>query len=171
MFCTGRKIRPACRQKNFKHRVVQAAAATFCLSKFEMERLANSAGFSFFTDEDFSVYFQTCLKKSGRFYRQICAEAGVSERMFYHIKSGRKPTKITLLALAAALEMNISETQNLLQKAGYVLSKSIAFDMVVKWLIRHSCCKRKRTRPLLYINNVLYSLRLPLLAGREKSPN
>lgn len=88
--------------------------------------------------------------------------------MFRYVKSGCIPTKETLIALAISLEMNIDEIQTLLQKAGYILSKSIAFDMVVKWLIKHDERKRKEQSLIIYINYVLDELELPLLMTREK---
>ena len=89
----------------------------------------------------------------------------LSERMFRHIKTGYLPSKASLLALAISLELKPDEIYSLKQKAGYVLSNSIAFDMVVKWLLENSQIKIS----LFYINDVLYELNLPLLMTREKS--
>jgi len=88
--------------------------------------------------------------------------------MFRHIKSDSIPTKETLLALTISLEMSVDEIETLLQKAGYVLSKSIAFDMVVKWLIEHDERKVKGESRVSYINYVLHNLELPLLMTRER---
>lgn len=89
----------------------------------------------------------------------------LSERMFRHIKSDYLPSKVSLLALAISLELNPNDIYFLMQKAGYVLSNSIAFDMVIKWLLENSQMKIS----LSYINDVLYELDLPLLMTREKS--
>ncbi len=111
------------------------------------------------------MYFKNIVNNSHKSHKDIYEKAQVSERMFYLIISGRTPTKATLLALALSLEMNIAEIENILQKAGYVLSKSIAFDMVVKWMVENE------TNKLMNINYVLDELELPFLMTREKSPN
>lgn len=85
--------------------------------------------------------------------------------MYRRIKSGYHPTKTSLLALAISLELETDEIYLLLQKAGYVLSKSIAFDMVVKYLLENQQAEKN----LFYINDVLYELKLQLLMTREKS--
>lgn len=85
--------------------------------------------------------------------------------MFYLIKSGRTPNKTTLTALAIALDLNITDINLLLQKAGYVLSTSIAYDMVLRYLIEHD---RHKDNKVMYINHVLIDLDLPLLMTRSK---
>jgi hypothetical protein len=153
-------------KKKLKLRTIQLAAKLFHLSEGEKECLANKAGLSFLGDTDFTIHFQNLIKKSNKSYRKIYEEAQISERMFYRIIKDLIPTKTTLLALAIALDMNIYEIEKLLQGAGYALSHSIAFDMVVKWLIEHTT----GTRKVMRINDVLQELEIPLLMVREKSP-
>lgn len=86
--------------------------------------------------------------------------------MYRRIKSDYHPTKPSLLALALSLELEPDTLSFLLQKAGYILSKSIAFDMVVNYLIENYPYSSQK---LFFINNVLYELGLPLLMTREKS--
>ena len=85
--------------------------------------------------------------------------------MYRRIRSNYHPTKASLLALAISLELKTDEIYLLLQKAGYVLSESIAFDMVVKYLLENA----QTAKNVFYINDVLYELNLPLLMIREKS--
>ncbi len=85
--------------------------------------------------------------------------------MYRHIKSDYHPTKTSLLALAISLELETEEIYFLLQQAGYVLSESIAFDVVIKYLFENS----QNAKNLFCINDVLYELNLPLLMTREKS--
>ena len=73
-----------------------------------------------------------------------------------------------MLVLAISLNLSIEEINLLLQKAGFVLSKSIEFDMVVKCLLEKTKNKKLINR-LFYINNVLFDLGLPFLMTREKS--
>lgn len=85
--------------------------------------------------------------------------------MYRHFRSDYHPTKVSLLALAISLELKTDEIYFLLQKAGYVLSESIAFDMVIKYLLENP----QTAKNVFYINDVLYELNLPLLMTREKS--
>ena len=56
----------------------------------------------------------------------------------------------------------------LLPKAGYVLSDSIVFDMVVKELMVQVETVQDYSNAIFYINHVLYDLELPLLMTRKK---
>lgn len=85
--------------------------------------------------------------------------------MYRRIRYDYSPTKNSLLALAISLELQTDEIYLLLQKAGYVLSESIAFDMVIKYLLENP----QTAKNVFYINDILYELNLPLLMTREKS--
>lgn len=87
--------------------------------------------------------------------------------MYRLIKTYYQPTKTSLLALAISLGLERNAAYALLKKGGYVLSESIAFDIVIKWLLEN--IKRNNGKnDIFYINDVLYELELPLLMTREK---
>ena len=111
---------------------------------------------------------QTFIVKSQKKHKTIYTDSLLSERMYRHIKSGRYLTKTSLLALTISLGCTIDEIHTVLQKAGYVLSESIVFDMVVLWLLQNAGGKKEKEL-LLCINDVLYELDLPLLMTRDKS--
>ena len=48
-----------------------------------------------------------------------------------------KPTKATALALALALELNLEQTKDLIGRAGYALTDSSKFDVIIKYFIEH----------------------------------
>ena len=92
----------------------------------------------------------------------------VSERMFHHIKNGKHLRKETVLALLIVMELSVSEIQVTLKKAGFVLSNAIARDVVIMWLLENELDNKKGEKRLLYINDKLYALELPLLTTRSK---
>lgn len=165
MLPIGLKIQIIYSQKNFRHRIIINVAKLFNLSEYEKEKLANQAGFTLNRTNDFIDYLNLLIHLSSKKHKNIYDKALISDRMYRRIKTDYHPTKASLLALAISLELETDKINLLLQKAGYVLSKSIAFDMVVRYLLENS----KMTKDLFYINQVLYELDLPLLMTREKS--
>lgn len=153
------------RQKNFKLNIIYAAAKFFDLNDGERENLANKAGFTLKRTDDFNDYLNLLIYLSQKKHKNIYDKALISDRMYRHIKSDYRPTKGSLLALALSLELKTDEIYLLLQKAGYILSESIAFDMVIKYLLENP----QAAKSVFYINDILYELNLPLLMTREKS--
>lgn len=50
---------------------------------------------------------------------------------------GYKPSKPTVLAFAIALELPLAELQDMLCKAGFALSHSNKFDIIVEFFVAH----------------------------------
>ena len=61
----------------------------------------------------------------------------MNRRLFSKIRSNLQyqPSKNTALALAVALELNLDQTADLLRRAGFALSPSSRFDLVVQYFI------------------------------------
>lgn len=64
--------------------------------------------------------------------------ANVDRRLFSKIRSQEdyKPSKITVISFAISLQLNLDETKDLLLRAGYALSPSDKFDVIVEFFIK-----------------------------------
>ena len=72
-------------------------------------------------------------KKDSEIYRK----ANIDRKLFNKIKNNPnyKPSKQTALAFAIALELDLDETKDFIGRAGYALSHSSEFDVIVEFFI------------------------------------
>ncbi len=144
------------------YRVVYKAGAAFQMQQQEMERLANRAGLSLAEHEN---GLSEVRKGYTGLLKTLYESAQISERMFRLYKT-KEPTKQALLAIAVSQGMSFAETEGLLRKYGYCLSKSLAADMVVYWYltVKHHAGGMEL---LAEINETLYDMGFPLLMTRQ----
>ena len=53
------------------------------------------------------------------------------------IRDSYKPSKPTVIAFAIALELQLAEMKDMLMKAGFALSHSNKFDIIVEYFVEH----------------------------------
>lgn len=110
-------------------------------------------------DESFSDALFRIIDQKKLLDPEVYKKANIDRKHFSKIRSNvhYMPSKPTAVALAIALELTLSETEAFLRKAGFALSPSSKFDVLITYAITH------KITSIDDINKILFAYDQPLL--------
>ena len=112
-------------------------------------------------EESFSENLLRLIDQKGLKDPDVYKKANVDRKLFNKIKNNRdyKPNKSTCLAFALALELNLDETRDFIGRAGYALSHSSKFDIIIEYFIK------TKNYDIYELNQVLFRFGQPLICA------
>ena len=116
-------------------------------------------------ENSLSEHLRDLLKERLGKDSEVYKRAEISKQIFSNILNNENyhPTKSTMIQLAIGLELDLAQTQKLLEKAGYALTRSSKADLVVEY------CIKQKIYSVTFINEALWDCDLPLLTTGLKA--
>ena len=112
-------------------------------------------------DMGFSEALLKLIDATGKKDSEIYKKANVTKQHFSKIRNNLhyQPTKATAIAFALALELNVDQTNEFIGRAGYTLTRSSRFDLIIQ------CFIEQKNYNIVEINIALYEFDQNLLGA------
>ena len=112
-------------------------------------------------DETFSETLLRLIDQKGLTDSYVYKKANIDRKHFSKIRNNKdyKPKKETAIAFAIALELNLDETLDFIGRAGFTLTHSSKFDIIIEYFLM------EENYNIFEINDVLFAFGQTTLAG------
>ena len=112
-------------------------------------------------DAGFTQTLLDLIQEKGLKNSAVYKKANISKQLFSKIINdpNAKPSKPTAIALALALELDLDGTNDLIGRAGFTLTTSCTFDLIIRYFIG------QKQYNIVEINIALYEFDQSLLGG------
>ncbi len=112
-------------------------------------------------DAGFSETLFKLIDRTGKTDTEVYKKANIDRKLFSKIRNNAnyKPSKSTAVALAVALELDLDETRDFIARAGFALSRSSKFDVIIEYFLSHGKYN------IYEINEALFAFDQPLLGS------